>query len=70
MTLQPQPVDRTLWFEAALLPDGWASDVLIGIAGGRIVSLETGVARSPADEGAVSPCRASPMSTATPFSAP
>ncbi|QSF55898.1 formimidoylglutamate deiminase [Brevundimonas fontaquae] len=44
-------MDRTLWFEAALLPDGWASDVLIGIAGGRIVSLETGVARSPADEG-------------------
>ncbi|WP_313444347.1 formimidoylglutamate deiminase [Brevundimonas sp.] len=51
MTLQPQPVDRTLWFEAALLPNGWARDVRIGIAGGRIVSLETGVARSPADEG-------------------
>ena len=51
MTLQPQPVDRTLWFEAALLPDGWARDVRIGIAGGRIVSLETGVARGPADEG-------------------
>ncbi len=51
MTLEPQPVDRTLWFEAALLPDGWARDVRIGIAGGRIVSLETGVAHSPADEG-------------------
>jgi len=51
VTLQPQPVDRTLWFEAALLPDGWARDVRIGIAGGRIVSLETGVARCPADEG-------------------
>ena len=51
MTLQPQPVDRTLWFEATLLPDGWGRDVRIGIAGGRIVSLEPGVARSPADEG-------------------
>jgi formiminoglutamate deiminase len=44
-------VDRTLWFEAALLPDGWAQDVLIGVAGGRIASLATGVARSPTDEG-------------------
>lgn len=51
MTLQPQPVDRTLWFEAALLPDGWGRGVRIGIAGGRIVSLETGVARSQVDEG-------------------
>jgi formimidoylglutamate deiminase len=51
VTLQPQPVDRTLWFEAALLPDGWAHDVRIVVAGGRIVSLETDVARSPADEG-------------------
>ncbi|WP_269218849.1 formimidoylglutamate deiminase [Brevundimonas vesicularis] len=51
MTLQPQPVDRTLWFEAALLPSGWARDVRVGVAGGRIVSLEAGVARSPADEG-------------------
>ena len=51
MTLQPQPVDRTLWFEAALLPDGWARDVRIGIAGGRIVSLDTGVARLSGNEG-------------------
>ena len=51
MTLQPQPVDRTLWFEAALLPDGWARDVRIGIAGGRIVSLDTGFARLSGDEG-------------------
>ncbi|MBB5770782.1 formiminoglutamate deiminase [Brevundimonas vesicularis] len=51
MTLQPQPVDRTLWFEAALLPDGWGRDVRIGISGRRIVSLEVDVARSPADEG-------------------
>ncbi|WBT05260.1 formimidoylglutamate deiminase [Brevundimonas vesicularis] len=51
MTLPPQPVDRTLWFGAALLPDGWAHDVRIGVAGGRIVSLETDVARSPVDAG-------------------
>ncbi|MFN3877480.1 MAG: formimidoylglutamate deiminase [Brevundimonas sp.] len=51
MTLQPQPVDRTLWFETALLPDGWARDVRIGVADGRIVSLEAGVARKAADQG-------------------
>lgn len=51
MTLQPQPVDRTLWFEAALLPGGWARDVRIGVADGRIVSLEAGVARIGGDQG-------------------
>lgn len=51
MTLQPQPVDRTLWFEAALLPDGWARDVRIGVAGGRIASLDKDSAREATDEG-------------------
>ena len=51
MSLEPQPVDRTLWFEAALLPEGWARDVRIGVMGGRIVNVETGVARGPTDEG-------------------
>lgn len=51
MTLQPQPVDRTLWFEAALTPDGWARDVRLTVAGGRIAGLETGVARGAGDEG-------------------
>ena len=51
MSLESQPVDRTLWFEAALLPYGWARDVRIGIARGRISSLETGVSRGAADEG-------------------
>ena len=51
MTLQPQPVDRTLWFEAALTPDGWARDVRLTIAGGRIAGLETGAARGAGDEG-------------------
>ena len=51
MTLQSQPVDRTLWFEAALTPDGWARDVRLTIAGGRIAGLETGAARGAGDEG-------------------
>ncbi|MDQ1153668.1 formimidoylglutamate deiminase [Brevundimonas sp. SORGH_AS_0993] len=51
MTLEPQPVDRTLWFEAALTPDGWARDVRLSVGGGRIVGLETGAARGAADQG-------------------
>ena len=51
MTLQPQSVDRTLWFEAALTPDGWARDVRLTVADGRIAGLETGVARGAGDEG-------------------
>ena len=70
MTLQPQPVDRTLWFEAALTPDGWARDVRLTIAGGRIAGLETGAARGAGDEGGAWLCQVSPMCTATPFSAP
>ena len=34
----------------ALLTGGWARDVRIGIAGGRIATLETGVAPAPGDE--------------------
>ena len=51
MTLEAHPVDRSLWFQAALLPDGWAKGVRIGLAGGRIARVETGVARQPADAG-------------------
>ncbi|RZJ80007.1 MAG: formimidoylglutamate deiminase, partial [Brevundimonas sp.] len=36
----------SLWFATALLPDGWARDVRLGVAGGRIVSVETGVERA------------------------
>jgi len=32
----------TLWFETALLPDGWAQRVRVRIAGGRIASVESG----------------------------
>jgi formimidoylglutamate deiminase len=36
-----------LWFESFLLPHGWADRVQINIAGGRIVSIEAGVAPKP-----------------------
>ena len=44
-----------LWFERALLADGWARDVKIGVSGGRIASLETGAKRSGASFGAAIP---------------
>ena len=40
----------SLWFEAALLPGGWASQVRIQGSAGRIESLLTGVAPAPEDE--------------------
>ncbi|MFN7128305.1 MAG: formimidoylglutamate deiminase [Brevundimonas sp.] len=51
MSLEPEPVDLALWFEAALLPDGWAKGVRIGVRSGRIVSIERGVGRTPTDGG-------------------
>ena len=33
---------KTIWFEQALLPDGWASAVRVGIADGRIATIEAG----------------------------
>ena len=33
---------KTIWFEQALLPEGWASAVRIGIADGRIAAIEPG----------------------------
>ncbi|HVI98153.1 MAG TPA: formimidoylglutamate deiminase [Sphingomonas sp.] len=38
-----------LWFETALLPDGWATGVRIGMADGRIASIARGAAQ-PDDE--------------------
>jgi formiminoglutamate deiminase len=35
-------VETTLWFETALLADGWARDVRLSLAGGRIVGVEVG----------------------------
>lgn len=45
--MQPE---GTLWFGQALLPQGWAARVRIGVAGGRIAAVETGVGPQPADE--------------------
>ncbi|WAC58554.1 formimidoylglutamate deiminase [Brevundimonas sp. SL130] len=44
-------MDLTLWFDAALLPDGWARDVRITVSHGRIGSVTAGVGRSPTDAG-------------------
>jgi formiminoglutamate deiminase len=39
-----------LWFERALLPQGWAEQVRIGMAEGRIASVEADVQARPDDE--------------------
>ena len=39
-----------LWFEDALLAEGWASRVRLGIEDGRVVTVERDVARAPGDE--------------------
>ena len=40
----------SLWFQSALLPEGWADDVRITFAGATIRSVESGVAAAPTDE--------------------
>ena len=40
----------TLWFERALLPDGWAAQVRVSIASGAIASVQAGVAPDTGDE--------------------
>lgn len=42
--------DTTLYFDHALLPAGWASDVRLTIAGGRIAAIQTGASPHCADE--------------------
>ena len=39
-----------LWFDNALLPQGWAQRVRVAISGGCIVSVEAGVSSLPGDE--------------------
>jgi len=39
-----------LWFETALLPDGWAKGVRLSVTGGLIAAVETGVVARPGDE--------------------
>jgi formiminoglutamate deiminase len=39
-----------LWFQEALLPEGWTRDVRVAIADGRIAQIETGVPRTSGDD--------------------
>lgn len=39
-----------LFFDAALLPQGWAHDVRIAVDAGRIISVGSGGAAEPGDE--------------------
>jgi formiminoglutamate deiminase len=49
--LQPKAVSPVaLWFSSALLPDGWASDVRVTIAGNVIARVERGVPPAREDE--------------------
>lgn len=41
---------QTLWFERALLPDGWADRVRLRIASGQIAEVQAEVAPEPGDE--------------------
>jgi formimidoylglutamate deiminase len=58
---EPEPVraapagPQTLWFEQALLADGWASDVRLTITDGLIARVDTDVARQ-SGETAHGPC--------------
>ena len=57
MDASDQRPPQRLWFAHALLPEGWARDVRLSLADGRIARIETGVARTPQDDahGAVVP---------------
>ncbi|MFN4177050.1 formimidoylglutamate deiminase [Phenylobacterium sp.] len=41
--------ETSLWFDQALLADGWVRDVRLTLQGGRIARVETGVARQPGE---------------------
>ena len=50
--MPPKPAEVTsLWFDQALLPQGWAQGVRIGCSGGRIVAIDTGTERTATDAG-------------------
>lgn len=56
--MQPSPTEsRTLWFDQALLPSGWARSVRLTLADGRISAVEIGVERGAheTDQGAALP---------------
>src|SRR5688572_3283817 len=44
------PPGQSIFFISALLPEGWAANVRVEIADGRIARLERGVSKQPADE--------------------
>ena len=49
--MQPKPSpDRSLWFEQALLPEGWARDVRVTITDGLISGVEADASRAATDE--------------------
>lgn len=50
MATERQDDDRTLVFNQALLPDGWAADVRVTIRAGRIAAVETGGAAEVGEE--------------------
>ena len=50
MTRSLPSESRALFFAAALLPEGWATNVRIEIAGGRFVSVKPGARVLPGDE--------------------
>ena len=43
-------VMNSLWFESALLPQGWAARVRLTAANGRIAAVEVGVEATDRDE--------------------
>jgi formiminoglutamate deiminase len=46
---EPPGESSSLWFEQALLADGWARDVRLTIGDGMIARVDTGVARQPGE---------------------
>ena len=49
MALQHQPENQVLWAAKALLAEGWVENVRLQVQGGRIASIQTGVAAQPDD---------------------
>lgn len=50
MAAERQNGDRTLVFDQALLPGGWAADVRLTIGCGRIAAIESGASAQPGEE--------------------
>lgn len=46
-----RPIETTLHADAALLPEGWRSDIRLTLSGGLISKIETGVPAGAGDEG-------------------